>query len=48
MIKSKKQQWLIYGSLIVASLVVLYPFFFMIINSFKNGVRDHACPECHA
>ena len=45
MVKSKKQQWLIYGSLIVASLVVLYPFFFMIINSFKTGSEIMHAPN---
>ncbi|MGF1682736.1 carbohydrate ABC transporter permease [Photobacterium minamisatsumaniensis] len=34
---SAKGKWLIYIGLFVASLIVLYPFFFMIINSFKSG-----------
>ncbi|MCY9874378.1 carbohydrate ABC transporter permease [Vibrio barjaei] len=35
--KSKNTMLLIYVTLIVASIVVLYPFFFMLINSFKSG-----------
>ncbi|WP_202969761.1 carbohydrate ABC transporter permease [Endozoicomonas atrinae] len=45
MIRIKKQHWLIYGSLILASIVVLYPFFFMIINSFKTGAEIMHTPN---
>lgn len=34
---SNKGKLLIYIGLLAASLIVLYPFFFMIINSFKSG-----------
>ena len=33
----KKKNLLIYGTLLVATLIVLYPFFYMVINSFKTG-----------
>lgn len=32
-----KKNLLIYSLLIIISLIVLYPFFFMIMNSFKTG-----------
>ncbi len=32
-----KKNLMIYGALIVASLLVIYPFFYMIMNSFKTG-----------
>ncbi|MBY5944498.1 MULTISPECIES: carbohydrate ABC transporter permease [Photobacterium] len=32
-----KKDALIYGALIIASLLVIYPFFYMIMNSFKTG-----------
>ncbi|AMO55068.1 permease [Endozoicomonas montiporae CL-33] len=45
MIKNQKQQWLIYGGLIAASIMVLYPFFFMIMNSFKTGSEIMHAPN---
>lgn len=33
----RKRNLLIYGTLFVAAFIVLYPFFYMVINSFKTG-----------
>ena len=33
----KKKNLLIYGTLLIAALIVLYPFFYFVINSFKTG-----------